>query len=103
MNRHYFSHRLLWLLVLVFFTRPMCGQSPEPVVVQAITPVPTSAVASAVAPNPAAGVQSRSILPLLQEMKAANDEALKKQAATLQTLDELQKAAELIKIYGKRG
>ena len=39
---------------------------------------------------------------LLQEMKAANDEILAKQAATLTQLDELQKAADQIRIYTKR-
>jgi hypothetical protein len=39
---------------------------------------------------------------LLQAMKTANDEVLKKQEATLQALEELQKAADEIKIFGKR-
>ncbi|HET9419179.1 MAG TPA: hypothetical protein VFO30_07550 [Chthoniobacterales bacterium] len=39
---------------------------------------------------------------VLQEMKTANDEVLKKQEATLQALEELQKAADEIKIFGKR-
>jgi hypothetical protein len=39
---------------------------------------------------------------LLQEMKTANEEVLKKQEATLQALEELQKAADEIKIFGKR-
>ena len=36
-------------------------------------------------------------------MKAANEEILKKQAAALQQLDELQKAVEQLRIYSKRG
>jgi hypothetical protein len=39
---------------------------------------------------------------LLQEMKAANQETLRKQRAALEALDELQKAADQIKIYSKR-
>jgi len=35
-------------------------------------------------------------------MKTANAEVLKKQEATLQALEELQKAADEIKIFGKR-
>ena len=35
-------------------------------------------------------------------MKVANDELLKKQEAALQRLDELQKAADELKIFGKR-
>lgn len=41
-------------------------------------------------------------LKLLQELKAANAEVLKKQEAALQQLEELQKAADEIKIYSKR-
>jgi hypothetical protein len=36
-------------------------------------------------------------------MEAANADVLKKQQATLATLDELQKAAEELKIFSKRG
>jgi hypothetical protein len=36
-------------------------------------------------------------------MKAANDGTLKAQAAQLAALDELQKAAEELKIFSKRG
>lgn len=36
-------------------------------------------------------------------MKAANEEMLRKQEATLQQLDEIQKAAEQLKIFSKRG
>jgi hypothetical protein len=76
------------------------AQSPTPVIV----PAATSAVASA--PGPAAPDNSGSLqaaLKMLQEMKAANEETLRKQVATLEQLDELEKAAEQIKIYTKRG
>jgi hypothetical protein len=43
------------------------------------------------------------VLKALQDMKAANDEVLKRQAATLQQLEEIEKAAEQLKIYSKRG
>ncbi|HEY2615173.1 MAG TPA: hypothetical protein VGI42_05650 [Chthoniobacterales bacterium] len=39
---------------------------------------------------------------LLQEMKTANEELLSKQATTLEQLDELEKAADQIRIYTKR-
>jgi len=39
----------------------------------------------------------------LQELKALNDEILKQQQAALDALDELQKDAEQIRIYSKRG
>ena len=39
----------------------------------------------------------------LQELKAQNDEILKEQQAALDALEELQKQAEQIHIYSKRG
>jgi hypothetical protein len=39
----------------------------------------------------------------LQELKAQNDELLKEQRATLDQLDELQKEAEQLRIFSKRG
>jgi hypothetical protein len=76
------------------------AQSPMPVVVQAATPGVTPARAPA-APDNSSSIQAA--LKMLQEMKAANEETLRKQAATLQQLDELEKTAEQIKIYTKRG
>ncbi|MCE9611780.1 MAG: hypothetical protein K8R23_16390 [Chthoniobacter sp.] len=39
---------------------------------------------------------------ILQAMKVKNQELLEKQAVTLQKLDELEKDAEQLKIFGKR-
>lgn len=75
------------------------AQSPAPVIVPAMTPAATT---SKTAPEPAADNSIPATLKLLQEMKAANDEILAKQAATLIQLDELQKAADQIRIYTKR-
>ena len=66
------------------------AQSPAPVVVPALSP----AVDSVLLPL---------TIKMLQEMKAANEEMLKKQEAALQKLDELQKAADEVKIFSKRG
>jgi hypothetical protein len=77
----------------------LSAQSPVPVIVQAVTPATESAKGPA-APDSAASLQAA--LKMLQEMKAANEETLRKQAATLALLDELEKAAEQIKIYTKR-
>ena len=43
------------------------------------------------------------MLKALQEMKAANEETLRKQAATLEQLTELEKLADQIRIYTSRG
>lgn len=76
------------------------GQTPAPIIIQAATPAP-----AAVTP-PAAAVSDNSkgtTMQLLQEMQATNAETIKKQEAALATLDQLQKAAEELKIFSKRG
>jgi cell shape-determining protein MreC len=77
------------------------GQSSELIVVQAATPAnPASTTIS----RPISPVDSTAVaIKLLQELKAANEETVKKQQAALEQLDELQKAAEQIKIFTKRG
>ena len=79
-------------------------QTPAPMIIQAANPAPAAptprAAAGAAAPTSS---DPRAILQLLQEMQTTNAETLKKQEATLATLDELQKAAEEIKMFSKRG
>jgi hypothetical protein len=80
----------------------LSAQSPMPVIVQAATP----AVKSAAAPAAAAAENSGSLqtaLKMLQAIKAANEEALRKQAATLEQLEELEKVADQIRVFTKRG
>lgn len=77
----------------------LSAQSPDPIIIAAATPA--AEVKATVAPNDTASEQTA--LKLLQEMKAANEETLKKQEAALLQLEELEKAAEQIKIYTKRG
>lgn len=62
---------------------------------QSPTPAAVQLVASDTDSLPAA-------IKLLQELKAANEEMLKKQEAALQQLEELQKAADEVKIFSKR-
>ena len=76
------------------------AQTPAPIVVPAMTPATT---AKTPATPPVANVATDTTLKALQEMKAANNEILKQQEATLQKLDELEKAAQEIRIYTKRG
>jgi hypothetical protein len=75
------------------------AQSPTQLVVPAMTPATT--VKSPATPENAAG-SAQSTLKALQAMKAANEEILKQQAATLQKLEEIEKAAQEIRIYTKR-
>jgi uroporphyrinogen-III decarboxylase len=90
----------LFSLLLIFVAMPVLvadGQSPE-IIVQAASPVTTSS--RTVQPQDSGSLSAT--LKLLQEMKAANEEILKKQKAVLQQLDELQKGADQIKIFSKR-
>jgi hypothetical protein len=73
------------------------AQTPTPVVIHAVA-TPQTAPATQPGDSTAAAA-----LQAVQALKAANDELLKKQTATMQKLDELQKTAEQLKIYSKRG
>ena len=85
------------LAILSFSAAILQAQNPTPVVVQAAP----AAVAPAQAPAQPGGSSSAAVA-LLQQMQAANEETLKKQQAALQQLEELQKAADQIRIYSKR-
>ena len=91
--------KILLLAITFALARTLPAQSPIPVIVPAMTPAIT-------AKAPEAATETDTSLPatlkLLQEMKAANDEILAKQAATLTQLDELEKEAQQIRIYTKR-
>ena len=55
---------------------------------------------------PAAGADESGLLAAiksLEELKTANEEMLKRQQATLDLLDQLQKDADQLRIYAKRG
>ena len=85
---------------LLFSLGTLQAQTQNPVVLPAN--VPANAPAPPVQAAPASAPGSQALLQTLQQMKAANDETLRKQQATLQQLDELQKAVDQIKIYTKR-
>jgi hypothetical protein len=75
------------------------AQTPMPVIVPAMTPATAqSPVAAAVT-----SASAQTTLKALQAIKTANDEILKQQAATLAKLDEVEKAANEIRIFSKRG
>jgi hypothetical protein len=90
---------ILSLLAAVSLVSISGAQSPTPLIVPAMTPATT--VKSPAGENAAASTQA--LLKALQAMKTANEEILRQQAATLQKLDEMEKAAQEIRIYTKRG
>ncbi|HEY0370116.1 MAG TPA: hypothetical protein VGC85_11005 [Chthoniobacterales bacterium] len=79
------------------------AQSPAPVVVQAIVPGKTSSGPTAPAIAAPAADSSAVLVKALQQIKAQNEEILAKQAAALQQLEEMEKGAEQLRIYNKRG
>ena len=82
------------------------AQSPAPIVVQAASAATVSSNSASATTSSLAAQDSEALqaaLKSLQEIKATNEETLKKQEAALQQLDELQKAADQVKIFGKRG
>jgi hypothetical protein len=91
--------------ITFLFIHGVSAQQPTPamLVVQAATAsrAPVSPTAKSIAPESSASLQAA--IKALQEAKAANAETLKRQEATLQQLDDLQKAAEQLKIFAKRG
>jgi hypothetical protein len=89
---------ILSLLAAVSLSSISDAQTPTPVVVPAMTAATTAK--SLPAPDTANSTQTA--LQALQAMKAANEEILKRQAATLQKLDEIEKTANEIRIYTKR-
>jgi hypothetical protein len=78
------------------------AQSPAPIVVQAASPAAVTATVPTAATNQNS-VSVETAIKLLDQMKAKNEETLKKQEAALQQLDELRQAAEQLKIFSKRG
>ncbi|HZE13989.1 MAG TPA: hypothetical protein VE086_09540 [Chthoniobacterales bacterium] len=75
------------------------AQTPMPIVVPAMTPASIQKPAAAAVTTAA----TQTTLKALQAIKAANEEILKQQTATLEKLDEIEKTANEIRIYSKRG
>src|SRR3954469_13650230 len=89
------------ILVLLATAAMAFGQAPSPMTVVVPAMTPATVVKTPGAENASGSAQS--VLKTLQALKAANDEILKQQTATLQKLDEIEKAANEIRIYSKRG
>jgi hypothetical protein len=75
------------------------GQTSVPIILQAANPAPAVVAKSAAAKES----DLQATLQLLEDMQATNAATIKKQEAALAALDELQKAADELKIFSKRG
>ena len=90
----------LSLLTLFALAGVLSAQTPMPIIVPAATPAVKATTTAPAVPEKAAS--SSEVLKILEAMKAANEETLKKQAETLQLLDDVEKAADQIRIFTKR-
>lgn len=87
---------------MALFIGAMNAQQPTPPMI-VVQPAGPAATATPAVPNTAASDAAvNAAIKALEEVKAANDATLKKQEVMLQQLDELQKAAEQLKIFSKR-
>ena len=90
----------IFCLIVVVACTAANAQSPAPIIVQAASAVPAKSTSSA----PVAAVSSvADAIKLLEKVKSDNDEVLAKQKAALDRLDELQEAADQLRIFAKRG
>ena len=91
-------------LISLLFIAAASAQSRAPIVVQAANSGTTATSPTSAAAAPAADVRSiPDALKLLEQIKAANNEVLAKQKTALERLDELQDAADQLRIFAKRG
>ncbi|HEX4638154.1 MAG TPA: hypothetical protein VH170_01575 [Chthoniobacterales bacterium] len=91
-----------FLLPLVIGVVALNAQSPAPIIVQPANAV-TSVKSTTAAPAPATTQSIPDAIKALEQIKAGNAEVLAKQKAALEKLDELQEAADQMRIFGKRG
>jgi hypothetical protein len=73
--------------------------TPQMIIIQAAG---APAAATPAPPPPVETATIEAAIKLLEQTKAANEETLKKQEALLEQLDEIQKAAEQLKVFSKR-
>ncbi len=92
---------LSFALLLALASAATRAQSPAPIVVQAASPATATSTTAAVVAKDADSIQAA--IKTLQQIKAANQEILTRQKATLETIGDIEEAAEQLKIFAKRG
>jgi exo-beta-1,3-glucanase (GH17 family) len=101
--------RALKILGLSIFAAVVTAtaQAQQPTPAMVVVPAAGTTATATPAPPPAPASASSdaaisSATKALEQIKAANDGVLRKQEAMFQQLDELQKAAEQLKVFSKR-
>ena len=96
--------KFLFLFLIAGFSIAR-AQAPTPIIVQAATAAPAAAAPpTSVSATPVVSSTTlEDALRTLEKIKASNDEVLAKQKAALERLEELEQAAEQLRIFGKRG
>ena len=90
------------ILIFLLMLGIASAQSPAPIIVQAANATAAKSTTTTVAAT--ADVPSiPDAIKLLEKIKAANDEVLAKQKAALEKLNEVQDAADQLRIFAKRG
>jgi cell shape-determining protein MreC len=95
-------HYLIVFFAVIFSALPLLssrGQTSVPIILQAAASSPAVVAKSAATPE----IDLKATLQLLQDMQATNAATIKKQEAALAVLDELEQAANELKIFSKRG
>jgi len=95
--------RILFFFPVLLALGAVSAQSPTPIVVQAASATTVTSTSSKSAPTPTDAHSIPEAIKLLEQIKAANEEVLAKQKAALERLDELQDAADQLRIFAKRG
>jgi len=93
--------KILFVFPLLLAFSAISAQSPTPIVVQAASAA--SATSTTSAPVTADVHSISDAIKRLEQIKAANDGVVAKQKAALERLDELQDAADQLRIFAKRG
>jgi TolA-binding protein len=98
------NRRIQILSILVALSTLAYAQTPMPVIVPANSDAQVQDAKAPSAPGTAASSAALdSAIQLLHQTQTVNEELLKTQETTLQQLDDLQKSAEQLKIFSKRG
>jgi len=92
---------ILFVFAVLLAVGGVGAQSPTPIVVQAASAMAATSTTSVPATADVHSIPDA--INLLEQIKAANDEVLAKQKAALERLDELQDAADQLRIFAKRG